>query len=116
MAELIRENNNLVLKLSPLEKVEGVHGDIRVPFSSVKDISILDDVIHEVHGIKFPGTRIPGMFAMVSFISREGRSFVLVHHQTKRGIKVNLTGVSFDALIVGVDDPEQVVASLNFSK
>lgn len=116
MAELIREEDHLVLKLSTLEKVEGVHGDISVPISSVQNVTVLDDVIHEVHGIKFPGARLPGVFAMGTFISREGKAFALVHHKTKRGLKITLTNESFDILIVGVDEPEKVSASLGFSK
>ncbi|WEG11272.1 PH domain-containing protein [Pullulanibacillus sp. KACC 23026] len=115
MAELIREDETLVLKLSTLEKVEGVHGDIRVPFTSVKDITILDDVIHAVHGMKFPGSRLPGVFAMGTFISREGKTFVIVHHQNKRGVKIKLSGESYNALIVGLDDPEKVAQSLGLS-
>ena len=115
MAELLREGDILMLKLSTVEKMEGVHGDVRVPISSVQSVQIVDDVIHAVHGMKMPGSRLPGVFAMGTFVSNEGTTFAIVHHQTKRGVKVILSGQSFAALIVGVDDPEQVVFSLGFS-
>lgn len=115
MAELIREEDHLVLKLTTVEKVEGVHGDLRVPFSSIQSTEVLDDVIHAVHGMKFPGSHIPGVFAMGTFISREGKVFAMVHHQTKRGIKINLTGENYVAFIIGTDNPEKVNASLGFS-
>ncbi len=35
MAELQVEGSELVLRLSALEKVGGVHGDLRVPLSAV---------------------------------------------------------------------------------
>lgn len=115
MAELVREEDNLVLKLTTLEKVEGVHGNIEVPVSSVQSIEVLEDVVHAVHGLKMPGSRLPGVFAMGTFISREGMVFAIVHHQTKRGLKVNLQGTTYDALIVGVDDPEGLASSLGFA-
>lgn len=115
MGEFIREEEHLVLKLTNVEKVEGVHGDIRVPISSIQSAEVLEDVIHSVHGMKFPGTHLPGFFAMGTFISREGKVFAMVHHQTKRGVKINLTGEKFVALIVGTDDPEQIISSLGFS-
>lgn len=114
MADLIREEDTLVLKLTTVEKVEGVHGDIRVPVSAVKSVTILDDAIHAVHGMKLPGSRLPGVFAMGTFISGEEKVFAIVHHHTKRGLKVNLKGETYDALIVGVDDPEGVASSLGF--
>ena len=115
MAKLVREEDTLVLRLSTLEQVEGVHGDIRVPISSVQSVTVLDDVIHAVHGLKMPGSRLPGVFAMGTFMSHDGTVFAIVHHQTNRGLKVNLKGTTYDALIVGVDDPEGLVSSLGLA-
>lgn len=115
MAELVREDDSLVLRMSVAEKVEGVHGDIHVPVSAVQSVTVLDDVIHAVHGLKMPGSRLPGVFAMGTFVSHEGTVFAIVHHQTKRGLKVKLTGASYDALIIGHDDPEALVSSLGFA-
>ncbi len=47
-----------------------------------------------------------------AFVAREGNTFAIVHHQTKRGVKVILRNESFAALIVIVEDPEPLVASL----
>ncbi|MCY0876658.1 MAG: hypothetical protein OWT28_10385 [Firmicutes bacterium] len=112
MAELVRTGDTVVLRLSTLEKLEGVHGDIEVPVFAIQSVTVLDDVIHAVHGVKMPGSRLPGVFAMGTFLSREGHTFAMVHHQNKRGLKFALKGASYDALIVGVDDPKQVAASL----
>ena len=112
MAELIRERQELVVKLSALEKAEAVHGDIRVPWSAVQSVTVLDDAIHAVHSLKLPGSRIPGVFAMGTFKSDDGNLFAIVHHQTPRGVKVTLTGTAYDALIIGMPDPEVVVTAL----
>jgi hypothetical protein len=112
MAELVREGEELVLKLTAMEKVEGVHGNIHVPVAAVKSVTVLEDVIHEVHGLKLPGSRLPGVFAMGTFVSPKETIFAIVHHQNKRGLKVTLSGASYDALIIGLDDPEGVLSSL----
>ena len=112
MAELIRDGQELVVKLSTIEKAEAVHGDIRVPWSAVQSVTVLDDAIDAVHGLKFPGSRIPGVFAMGTFKSRDGNLFAVVHHQTPRGVKVTLTGTTYDALIIGSEDPERMIATL----
>jgi len=113
LAQLLREEGTLVLQLSPLEKLEGVHGDIRVPVSAVQAVTVVEDVIHAVHGLRMPGSRVPGVFAMGTFISSEGRVFAIVHHQDKRGVKIQLAGEPYDALIVSAPDPAQLAASLN---
>jgi hypothetical protein len=112
VAELIREGQELVVKLSSLEKAEAVHGEIRVPWAAVQSMTVLDDAIHAVHGLKLPGSRLPGVFAMGTFKSGEGNIFAIVHHQTPRGVKVILMGAVYDALIVGTADPEAVVKKL----
>lgn len=112
MAELLREGPDLIVKLSAVEKAEAVHDDIRIPWTAVQSITVLDDAIHAVHGLKLPGSRLPGVFAMGTFKSSEGTLFALVHHHTPRGVKVTLLGEPYDALIIGTPEPEDVVASL----
>ena len=48
MAELSPEGNELVVHLSLAEKAEAVHGDIRVPMSSVRQVDVVDDAVHAV--------------------------------------------------------------------
>jgi len=113
MAELSRDADELVLTLSGIEKAESLHGDIRVPASSVSDVEVVDDIIHEVHGIKFPGSRWPGRFAVGRIIGpiedkTFGRTFAVVHHDTPRGVRVRLEGAAFDQYLIGAEDPEAV--------
>ena len=107
MAELSWDGDDLVVGLSALEKAEAAHGDIRVPASSVRDVEVLDDVVHAVHGLKFPGARWPGRFAIGTFyLPGETKTFAVVHHDTPRGLRVRLDDAAFDELVVGCADPE----------
>jgi hypothetical protein len=109
MAELRVEGDELVLALSAIEKAESIHGDIGVPLSAVREVEVLDDVIHAVHGLKLPGTRWPGRFAIGTFVGLKGnKTFAVVHHDTPRGVRVRLDGVAHDEFVVGCGDPESV--------
>ncbi len=113
MADLERDGNDLVLTLSAIERAESVHGDVRVPMSAVRGVEVLDDVIHEVHGLKFPGARWPGRFAVGTFLGGAGgHTFAVVHHDTPRGLRVRLEGQQYDEVIVGCADPESVRSAL----
>jgi hypothetical protein len=108
------EQDELVLHLSKVEKVEGVHGDLRVPFSAVRAIEVLDDAHGAVGwkaGIKI-GTRIPGVIEVGTIRGRKRKIFAAVHHDTPRGVRIQLDGGSHDEWIVGCADPEAVVAAL----
>jgi hypothetical protein len=113
MAELSRQGDELVVMLSRAEKAESIHGDLRMPMSSVRSVEVVEDPFHEVHGLRYRGTRLPGRLAVGSFVGSIedrplGRTFAAVHHDTPRGIRVRLEGESFDQLIIGVEDPEGV--------
>ena len=114
MAELRVQDGDLVLHLTAAEKVEGVHGDLRVPLSAVRGVEILDDAHAPVGvhaGVKI-GTRLPGVVEVGTVQGRTKRLFAAVHHDTPRGLRVRLEGSSYDEWIVGCADPESVAAGL----
>jgi hypothetical protein len=94
-----------------VERIEAVHGEVRVPLRSVRTVEVLDDAVGAVHGFRV-GTGIPGSVAIGTFTSRDAKVFAVVHHDTPRGVRVNLEGAQFDEMIVGCDDPEAVAAAL----
>jgi len=113
VAELRRDGDDLVVALSVAEKAEALHGDIRVPASSVRDVEVVEDAIHAVSAWrKTVGAAWPGRFAIGTFRDADGKVFAAVHHDTPRGVKVALEGANFDALVVGCEDPEEVVREL----
>lgn len=111
MAECVVEGDELVVRLRAVEKLEAVHGEVRVPLQSVRAVEVLDDAVGEVHGFRV-GTGIPGSVAIGTFTSRDAYIFAVVHHDTPRGVRVDLEGAQFDQLIVGCDDPEAVAAAV----
>ncbi len=113
MAELSRDGDELVLTLTGVEKAESVHRDIRVPLSSVREVEVVDDVIHTVQGLRVPGTGWPGRFMIGTLAhSTSEKSFAVIHRDTPRGVRVRLVNAAFDELLVGCHDPEAVAAGL----
>jgi hypothetical protein len=114
MALLSIEGDELVLHLSGVEKVEGAHGDLRVPRSAIRGAEVLEDA-HRAAGIragmKF-GLRIPGVVEMGLVQGLHQRRFVAVHHDTPHGLRIQLDATAFDEWIVGCTDPEAVAAEL----
>ncbi len=113
VAELAVEGDELVLHLTRAEKLEAVHGDLRVPRSAVTTIEVLDDA-HEAAdliGVKI-GTRIPGVVEVATVHGRDRTVFAAVHRATPRGVRVVLSGADHDEWIVGCADPEAVATRL----
>lgn len=111
MADIRIEDGELVLLLSKLEMVEGVHSNIRVPLNAVRDVQVVDRPLDFVHGLKLPGTGIPGRTAVGTWVSPDGKTFAVEHHAS-RGIVVRLEGQSYQQLVVGADDPEALAETV----
>ncbi len=115
MAELAVENGELVVRLGAFEKMEAAHGELRFPASSVTGVEVLSDAIHAVHGLKAPGTGVPGHVAVGTFRERGNKTFAVVHHDTPEGVRITLTGEDFDELIIGCASPDAVAQSIKAS-
>jgi hypothetical protein len=63
------------------------------------------------HGIRVPGTDVPGLITAGSFYTRDGAVFFDVHHPDK-AIVVELNHEHYRRLVVEVDDPEGTVEML----
>jgi hypothetical protein len=112
MAQLHVEGGELVLSLSVLEKVGGVHGDLRVPLSAVRSVEVLADA-HEPAdvGVK-AGTRIPRVIELGTIYGSDKKIFAAVYRNTPRGLRVVLEGSFYDEWIVGAADPEAVAQTM----
>jgi hypothetical protein len=64
MAALIVQGDDLVVRLSPLEKLGAFRGDVRVPLGAVGDLRAIDDLWPELRGVRAPGTGLPGVIAL----------------------------------------------------
>jgi hypothetical protein len=111
MAEMTIQSDELVLTLTSEEKLEAVHGDIRVPLAVVQDVQVVEDALDVVHGVR-TGTGIRGVLAVGTIRGGGKKSFVVVHHGRPRGVVIRLKGTEYDQLVVGCDDPETVAARL----
>ncbi|WP_276939461.1 hypothetical protein [Ferrimicrobium acidiphilum] len=114
MADLLVEDDQLVLRLTGAEKLEGLHGDLSVPLSSVSGIEVIDNAHAEadMHGFR-QGTRLPGIIEVGTVRGRKKKIFMAVHKNTPRGVRVSLVGCSQDEWIVGCDKPEEVSSSVS---
>jgi hypothetical protein len=114
LAEIRIDDDELRLVLSAAEKVEGLHGTLSVPRSTVRGVEVVDDA-HEAAGTRAGlkvGTRLPGVVEVGRVYGATAKRFVAVHHDTPRGVRVSFSGGEFDEWIVGCADPESVAAAI----
>jgi hypothetical protein len=103
VAELQIDGADLVLRLRAMEKAEGVHGDIRVPLSSVTAVRSVDDPWTELRGIRAPGTGLPNVIAVGTRRGKFGKDFAAVHGKGP-AVVVELEGFAYQRFVVTLED------------
>ena len=111
MATLRREGDELVVKLTTLEKLGAVHDDVRVPWASVRYVRVSESPLREVRGLRV-GLGIPGLVALGTWYARGGRTFAAAHRGSS-GVVAELDGGLYRKLVVSMPDASEVAASLS---
>ena len=111
MASLSVEAGELVLSLSPVERVEGLHGSIRVPASAVRAIRSVVDPWSELRGVRAPGTGVPGVLSVGTRRGGGVKDFVVVHGHSP-AVLVEMEGAEFDRFVITAEDASAVASEL----
>jgi len=111
MAGLVVEAGTVTVVLSAVEKVESLHGDLVVPRSAVRAVRAVEDGMAEIHGLRAPGTAVPGVIVAGTFHYQGTRTFAVCHRH-RPAVVLELVGADVDRVVVTVEDPQAVVAAL----
>ena len=111
MAHFEVDGDQLILRLTTEEHLEGIHRDLTVPRASVVSARVAEDVWSELRGVRAPGTGIPGVIAVGTRRGSFGKDFAAVHGKGG-GVVVELTGQAFERLVITAPDPEAEVARI----
>ncbi|MFY9807598.1 MAG: hypothetical protein WAK86_10075 [Pseudonocardiaceae bacterium] len=95
MAKLIINDRDVTVSLSAVEKLEALHGNVVVPRSAVAQVRTVLNGMVEVHGLRAPGTGLPGVIKVGTWRSREVTTFA-----------------PYDRLVITLGDPEHAIRSL----
>lgn len=111
MASITNTNEELQLTLTRAEKVAAMHGDIRVPASSVRDVRVEPDALAAVRGLRAPGLNLPWSKKIGTWRWKGRRQFAVARRDVP-AVRVYLDGQKFDELIVSLPDAERVADRL----
>jgi hypothetical protein len=112
MANLVITDDTLTVQMSRAEKAEALHRDLTVPRSAVTGVRVVADGLAEVHGLKMPGTGIPGVIMVGTWISTEGSTFAVCHGRGP-AIVIELAGQHVDRIVMTVENPEEAITELS---
>jgi hypothetical protein len=113
VASLVTQGDELVVRLSRVERLAALRRDVRVPLSAVEAVSVDPEPWCALRGVRAPGTGLPGVVAYgVRRLTGARPDFAAVHGSGP-AVRVELGATaSFGRLLVTVADPHATVAAL----
>ncbi len=88
------------MRLSTLEKLGAVRGDISIPLANIREVRVSDTPWSELRGVRAPGTGIPGV---ISLCTRRGRGicdFAAVYGRGGKAVVIETDRGQFGRLVI----------------
>lgn len=109
MVDISVADGKLVLHVQGLDKLWALKSILEIPLAHVEGIRVDAAVAHGwSHGVRMPGTNVPGVITAGTFYQDGKRVFWDVHDSAKT-IVIDLQDETYQQLIVEVADPEAAV-------
>ncbi len=114
MAKLIADDEDLVVRLTPSEKIWGFHGDIRVRLSSVVSVAPDPKPWMGLRGWRMSGVSLVGHAVLGTRRHGDGYDFCILHRDWP-AVRVEMASGRFSRLVICVPegvDPETEAARI----
>ncbi|HXE05419.1 MAG TPA: hypothetical protein VN579_05480 [Bryobacteraceae bacterium] len=109
MVDLNVADGKLVIRVEGLDKLWALKSCLEIPLEHVAGVLADPEAARGWwHGIKMPGTNIPGVITAGTFLQRGGMVFWDVHNPEKT-VVISLRDERYKSLVVEVADPEAAV-------
>ncbi|WP_031077928.1 hypothetical protein [Streptomyces sp. NRRL S-118] len=111
MAKVTVENRSLVVEVEGLDRLWALRSRLDIPLANVRGATHDPGIAREPKGIRTGGTHVPGVITAGSFRHDGERVFWDVRNPAG-AVVIELADERYARLVVEVDDPRAVVASV----
>ena len=109
MVDLSIEQGKLMLHVRGADKLWAFKSTLEIPLVHLAGVRADSEAARGwYHGVRMPGTNVPGVITAGTFYQEGKRVFWDVHHPEKT-IVIDLHDERYSELVVEVDDPEATV-------
>lgn len=113
MAEIEYTGDALVIHVTGWDKVWALKSQLTIPIAHVvRAEPAAEEARSWWHGIRLPGTYIPGVITAGTFYRDGGRVFWDVR-DADRAVAIHLRDDRYTELVIEVDDPAAAIALVN---
>jgi len=112
MVALTIEDGVATFEVEGVDKLWALRSRLQIPLAHIRGARIDTEIAHGWwHGLRAPGTSIPGVLTAGTFYQHGKRVFWDVHDPA-RVVVVELADERYDELVIEVEDPAITVATI----
>jgi hypothetical protein len=113
MAVVELTSQSLVVHVEGMDRIWALKSRLEIPLQHVVEAEADPRVARGWwHGIRFPGTELPGVITAGTFYKDGQRVFWDVHHP-ERTVVITLSDEDYNRLIIEVENPSETVQAIN---
>jgi hypothetical protein len=116
MVDLSFVDGKLILDVRGADKLWALKSSLEIPLQHISGVRADPSIAHGwYHGIRLPGTNVPGVITAGTFYQHGQRVFWDVHHP-ENTIVIDLRDERYNELIVEVEDPAAAVGMIESAR
>jgi hypothetical protein len=113
MARIELQGDRLVVHVTGADRVFALKSELAIPLEHVTGVARDEEEARTwYHGVRAPGTNLPGVITAGTFHEHGERVFWDVHHP-ERAIALSLRDERYAKLVVEVDDPDGAIRAIS---
>lgn len=105
-------DGTLHITFTRAEKIAGLLRDQRIPLGAIGSVELVDDGLAATEGLRAPGLGLPGSVKLGTWRSAGARTLVAVRGH-RPAVRIDLHGQHYSGVLLTVDEPGELVASLS---
>ncbi|MFJ8259588.1 PH domain-containing protein [Peribacillus asahii] len=103
---IIFKENELIIKFSGLTALAGLKQELKIPYSSIKNVQAGNFKLHW-NALRLFGTSIPKGYKAGRFLYK-GQKYFLSYNDTNQVVVLDLEEYEYDKIVVQVGSPKQI--------
>lgn len=120
MPKLELTDDQLIIRLTPAEKLAALHGDLKVNGIAIRGAAVMDKKWWMNLGMRI-GTGLPGVIIAGTYIKKGDRAFVSWTRKFPKPLEITLAakmtpaarGTKFTRIVVGIEDAQAWADNIN---
>lgn len=102
----------LCISLSGWDRVWTLRRGLEFPLERIASVRIAPE-LRRPYGVKVPGSAFPGVIYAGTWRWKGSKEFWNVRRDKSRWVAIELTGDTYDLIVIEVKDPESLISEIN---